>query len=1039
MSASWLDEILAEMPECGLEAKPANDGSKALISETEVNTMKKEDYVLVSNMRKLSYTSAELWKQSTAKLSKLLTPTVQEYSEILLQRERRAEFDAAHRGASTIEALQDMTRSSGLTCPAGITRGGLIDRLINYLVDHQLEPAIELDSDQVHIVQNRYNDARLIIYAGPGAGKTTTLCHLAKAIVDHDKQARVLMLAYNRCAEETLIGRLKQLKAKRIAKPQVNNNAAFGVAVLTIDKFGYQVNAAGANTLDEVFGTHTEASIALVDEKQSLNTYRAKLEAAIIRLQNGVDVRWTTVIVDEGQDIQPVHASLIEALIAPRGGAPVPRFVVAGDPRQELYPGAVWFSEIWATALVSEKVVLRYNHRSAPEIVKALNAYSRANFPTLHEDQIASRPAGGNIVLHSVNAERDWTQSSSGQKMSARRLGERVGQCLSAGEPRKCYAIGPISVGTFNLDVTTDAARQIVHENRPGALVVPNDNSISADYCIATSMKVKGTERDHVIVFGVDISYSIKVDLPKLIKTIFVALSRARDILELITRDFPEERVAIIMSPIIGTRPSTTLEPWNKGPKYLPYIQVASTNALASTQGLCTSGVSVTVADKIQSPTHLTLPGNHGDDDFLGIYAEALLAHALGVPLARKVTVLAECDPAKRGFGRSEDGTCTLRVEARSVDKLQMMVDSAVQMGTESYTHAALRYSALAGRVWTVSERIGKSRYNVSELASWLLDLLQLKGQGQPTDATPTVRYCVGGCLDLKFTRLLESNTSSSPGRIVYEIDFIINGVPVEIKYVAELTIEHRRQAAIYAAIIGAPRALLLNMRTGVAEWILAPPMRHLTEVARALLSLREAHSCAIGPLCSRTITPPPELAAAAECVIAIDTECTVMGEIVEISAIAFNIIGCCIHDVFDLRHPSAIETPQPKCTERKQLFDLLEDAGLKVPLNLPKWSGEKQLRLWIANLPFPRRVFVHWAGAERTLLGEEERTLDGLHAIFRPWLELGKVGRRNHTRLIDAVGQMVPSVQTIPHRAFEDAIATMSVVVAATKFTGRV
>jgi hypothetical protein len=266
----------------------------------------------------------------------------------------------------------------------------------------------------------------------------------------------------------------------------------------------------------------------------------------------------------------------------------------------------------------------------------------------------------------------------------------------------------------------------------------------------------------------------------------------------------------------------------------------------------------------------------------------------------------------------------------------------------------------------------------------------------------------------------------------------IVNGVPIEIKYCAALAPEHRRQAAIYASLLNVSRAILINVREANAEWVGAAPRRQVTNVAKAAIALREGRKQALGPLREKAIAPPEGLQTG--CVVSLDSEYCLDGAIIELSAIAFNIDTGDVLSVFDYRHPAVDETCPS--VHQKEWTDVYALTGL-VPRRTPQQvtpSANAALlssfARWRRSLPVQRSL-VHWAGSEK-LLAETEHCVDLHRSVFHAWLAVNKMPRVGLTTLTDAASQTVPMYPFAAHRAFEDALAAMMVLVATTDFSGR-
>nr|KAG5713427.1 hypothetical protein BaRGS_024975 [Batillaria attramentaria] len=337
--------------------------------------------------------------------------------------------------------MQDLTerlKRRGVS-HSGLDKNELAERLDDAIKKRKTEEPV-LDEDQQAVV-NRWEDEELLINAGPGSGKTTTVCALVAHILNERPDSRVLVLAYNRCASKELRCRLQKRRATLLQKTKAFNPELppKGCLVSTFDSFGFW-------------------SVPGVEEKTKTKSwaadYRLLLEqsAKILGLldEDNPARHWDWVVVDEAQDLNNTHASIVDTL-----RQSCHHLVVAGDPRQELYPGTTWFSEMWRKTPNEKRALLRYNYRSVPEIVDVINKFSSFNFPNLHHDQIAGRTdSSGSVEFCQVKSEE---------------CGEAAGERLSKSPPNEAYAIGPVSVHKFRTEPVTNTVRQVVHENNPGS------------------------------------------------------------------------------------------------------------------------------------------------------------------------------------------------------------------------------------------------------------------------------------------------------------------------------------------------------------------------------------------------------------------------------------------------------------------------------------------------------------------------------------------------------------------------------------------
>lgn len=793
----------------------------------------KEDVIFL--LRK-SDNASTLWKESFDSLMERIDEVTADQLRELEQRQRQRRFYVEERpilAAALHEAMP------GIKLPHGITRGGIIDMLID--ID---AAAFTLDDDQRAIV-DAWNSPKCIVCAGPGAGKTTTITRLAHRICIERPYARILVLAFNVAAEATIIERLRKMRVPIIPNNKLLMNDEYGVAVLTFNKYGYRILQ--------------EHGIPITMDKGKNGDYKPQLEqAAALISKYGTCAQWGWLLADESQDNQPVHASIINSVVsAIQYPSTPPRLFAFGDPRQELYPGCTWLSSIWKNAADEEKRVLRYNHRSHPEIVAVLNMFSRANFPTLHFDQVPTRHAGTrkNIVqiheIHDVCQSWVYMGNSPDVKTSTNLLGSTAGKLLTPGN----YAISPVTVGKFNMDLATASVRQTYFKRWEAAPLVgelANSSEEKDPAIISTSKKIKGTERQSVVVYGVDIDYSITVDDASYKKLVFVALSRARDELHIVMRNHAHPEAFRVMEPLLT---SSKLVPAparrESGLGALQTIYVSSSGGIMGVMenGLCSvEYIKPVVLDTIDVPSIEIKIEN--DADFVGVYAESLLANAIGCQLASSVRVESVDDKAQRGWSVNNNGEYVIREAKHKCAATRQLIQECIALcagdrASAPYMHAMLRYSYLAGKCWTLSKRLAREN---KELLSQIATVAEvLHTYTNIMASTHSERRIV----DIPHERSLGVLAN---GVVSFEMDFAVPldeqkstaAIPIEIKYVNVIKDEHRRQAAAYAALTGAPHAFLINLQDGKMEIIAALRRSELLEVARVMVALRDARSISI-------------------------------------------------------------------------------------------------------------------------------------------------------------------------------------------------
>ncbi|MFA6165816.1 MAG: AAA family ATPase, partial [Gemmatimonadaceae bacterium] len=340
-------------------------------AEPATLTLTQGELVRVAISRGVS-TPAKLWRQSAAELRKTLGQLSAAEVGLAAEHRRAREAYAAWDKAALLAEAKKRDLPS-----AGASREKLIDRLAA-AADHEVRPqALDHDEDQRALLE-RFEDPALYVSAGPGAGKTTTLCALVhKALAEHP-ESRILVLAFNREAEHILTERLRWLGVPLSHKRLVSSPDASGCFVLTFDKYvWWRGTNSAADDFNDVYGDAASDSAPVEDgasdsapvedgasgsaEDAASDLAPAQEDAASTAVDATGDFRlafergaakpppaaerWDWLIVDEAQDVDATRGLVVEGL-RPRAR----HFVAAGDPRQELYAGTSWFSTAWAAA-----------------------------------------------------------------------------------------------------------------------------------------------------------------------------------------------------------------------------------------------------------------------------------------------------------------------------------------------------------------------------------------------------------------------------------------------------------------------------------------------------------------------------------------------------------------------------------------------------------------------------------------------------------------------------------------------------------------
>lgn len=141
-------------------------------------------------------------------------------------------------------------------------------------------------------------DARLVVEAGPGTGKTAVACaRVAHLINSGIAASEILLISFTRTAVAELRERITQLCK--------DNRAVVGVKITTLDSYTWSLRYGfGDTSLPNVFGDYD------VNIKDVLQLIREQHEGLIDFIQ-GIE----HVIIDEAQDITGVRAQLLVDII----------------------------------------------------------------------------------------------------------------------------------------------------------------------------------------------------------------------------------------------------------------------------------------------------------------------------------------------------------------------------------------------------------------------------------------------------------------------------------------------------------------------------------------------------------------------------------------------------------------------------------------------------------------------------------------------------------------------------------------------------
>jgi hypothetical protein len=702
--------------------------------------------------------------------------------------------------------------------------------------------------------------------------------------------------------------------------------------------------------------------------------------------------RYDYLIIDEAQDLLPHHVALFEQL-KPRSD----HVVIAGDPRQEIYTGSGWFSRLWIDASPEIKKTLKYNHRATPELVELINRFSEKHFPKLHYKQMASRVSEGNYPKFVLVKEELPTQ---------------VAEFMMKGSSN-AYCLSPVTTERFNTDAIITSLRQAIHEIQPGTTLHVTSSPDIPGMAIGNSYNYKGSERSAVYVIQSDLPYTdYGVPEVAVLKLIYVAISRARDNLMVFLTHPPavDELWHGLVPPELQI---STFRPRNKV-RYQTHLSV--TDDLARLE--CWVGNKMTLMDTF-SAVNVEVKQ---DADFVGINVEMFLAKALGV--ASDYTYEFRASPLSNGRLAEAPGMFVDTIKRHYdvvFDPRTCGTDfsSDLQRLTEAsktnpeYTRAVVKISASSGKIWTVSERLMDEQLDVQSVVEKIRDNVseEIPIHGERMQ------------FDINCHR-----SNELVGVIVGEADFTWDDSVVEVKHAVESLPRHGAQARIYGCILNKPLVYVVNTKKGELYTCVSLKKKILHDATRAIFALK-ASTIASARLPSRV-----KMVADSLIYISVDLE-YIGNTIYEVGAVAYQ---PATDRVFGVYHRIWRET---KATDnQKDPFEVM--TGLrKVSLDDPSGDQERirsEFSSWVSTMTVTP-TFVYWGSDDNDLQLLQVKTEKKINAmkIFRIWLE--NIGEKRNTKysLSDAVSQCFGPIPFVPHRAFEDAVLTASVLNAVSDIEG--
>lgn len=334
---------------------------------------------------------------------------------------------------------------------------------------------VELDEKQRVAADASKRTALTLINAGPGTGKTLTLCILAEEIMREIPSSKILFLSFTVKAQDLMTKRMKDMGAGDVLLKADEMYHSPGLCILTFDKYAYSLT------------------------KQTFDTYEMGKQDALRRLRSmaseGLRL-FDYLLVDESQDLSSLEFQMMRCLRDMCG-----KTVLAGDPRQEVFSDCGHFSRLWCISVSGrgvQKVHLTNNYRSCICIVDALNNFARIHFASIGglEEQVSMRGDCSEVEMG-----EECVKVFDCKNMNV--VGRSIAAHLSTRSLEEAYVISPMTCKAYNMDtvqmsISSDISESThtatnVGRKRPrrtgGGKQAPNSRNVPT---VCTSIRWRG-------------------------------------------------------------------------------------------------------------------------------------------------------------------------------------------------------------------------------------------------------------------------------------------------------------------------------------------------------------------------------------------------------------------------------------------------------------------------------------------------------------------------------------------------------------------
>lgn len=1086
-------------PAKGSKKSPAK-GSKSLLAKGS-KKYNKADLLLIGELRAKNsgkqFKMSEWKKKKVGELKEELIPVSDEENKLLAS--HKAKQDKFKDVAK--ETLKKTLMIHGHGKGSALSKGEMISLIMEKKLE-LLKP-LTLDSDQSNFVKKMVKSSSrdvsnsIVVSAGPGSGKTNTMAHLIVKLSQQGK--RVLTVMFNVSAEKNIMSRIEAFDGKitRIpgnfnpwmigsgGKEDLSSNA---IVCQTFNKLAYRIIKSAPKKRKTSSDVQSDDAKTFSIEDEIENMFNlddddgAKYSRDELDIEDGKDEfkmpelgdqipaatsimkehpiirKFDYLIIDEAQDICGKYQDFVSELNN------IAKYVIfVGDPRQEIYPGSRFFSDLYSTSPEEYKFTMRYNHRSCSKIIEMLNLYSKSSFTTLHHDQlIGTTPEPNDISgVKLITCDREV-------------LSYAIATELCKYTPNDVYIITPVTVRKFGLGPVFMGVRNaLVEAGCVYPLVTLSDegkyNPSDQIYYAGSARKLKGTERKTVILVGAEILYTqFGINEIEYRKLLFVCLSRAIENLIIIIPKYsaidPESPFAKVIR-CDNENEFKFVAPAIIQKKLLTTLRIKDDLCASKTINIDYKELKPEPDDNIPKGSHTAPVCLFGDkkessivssimkikhnEDFVGLYIEALVALKMGANVSKwqeiiknpekNIRVLSPSDTITSHsmgtfYETHKDGTIILLL--RHGEKPSVPTE-LIECKDAAYVLTVLNYSAQIGKWWIASKTVLDAAKSVAtELDKVIESVCNYIATKVPLDSGTIPKW--GENVDKSIKCERSPLTSAWIKGIA---DLMFPNLVVELKF-AMHRIEHLRQTAIYSALQDRP-GLLINLFENKVYTVEPVIKTELDQYGRLLLALKNGKSSNLG----KRIHCDKDLFGSV--LVALDVETDGFpphAPLLEVGACAWyfgtedieGTFSMVINDAktFDRAEASTIKT---KLSLASQLTGILpppnvEKSGNLLRKNVTKWyntlSGRKIGLVWGDCKDFE-------AAGLNSLHSGPSKVIN-VYRLYKDWLELNGCKRHANTKLEDAVSHLFKSDFVFhPHRAYEDVCATVAIFNAIVDFGG--